>query len=95
MILISKDVTDPIQVPFIVADHMITNPNGSVSFVLADGSVAGQEPDRHGVRHDAPNVEGIGVYQMFTLQPGGALVSVLTRPGDQPYTYTLSTLTAY
>lgn len=95
MILISKDVTDPIQVPFIVADHMITNQNGSVSFVLADGSVAGQEPDQYGVRHDAPNVEGIGVYQMFTLQPGGALVSVLTRPQDKPFVYTLATLTAY
>jgi hypothetical protein len=93
MILLSRDVTDPTVKPFAIADHQITNPNGSVSFVNADGSVVGQEPNAYGVRHDAPDVAGIGVYQMATVQ--GALVSFLTRPGDQVFVYTVMAATAY
>ncbi len=90
MILISTDVSDPTVKPFAVADKMITNPNGSVSFVNADGSVVGQEPMNYGMRHDAPNVEGMGVYQMFTYEPGSALVTVQTRPQDPMYVYTVA-----
>lgn len=88
MIHISRDVTDPTVKPFIVAERMITNANGSVSFILPDGSVAGQEPMQYGVRHDAPNVADIGVYQMARVQ--GALVTFQTRPQDPMYTYTMA-----
>lgn len=93
MIHIAKDVTDLKAPPFIVADHQITNANGSVSFVLADGTVAGQEPNAYGVRHDAPSVAEIGVYQMFTVS--GALVTIQTRPQDPMFTYTLAFGRAY
>lgn len=93
MILISRDVTDPNEPIFISAVSMLTNANGSVSFILPDGSVAGQEPNQYGVRHDAPDVPSIGVYQMATVR--GALVSFLTRPGDSMFVYTLMEGTAF
>lgn len=88
MIIVSADVTDKNIVPFIIADHIVTNANGSISFALdAQGSAfAGQEPNQYGVRHDSD--ANIGVYQMFTRN--GALVSVLTRPGDTMFVYSIA-----
>lgn len=97
MIIIDSDVTDPniyrdpsdpkYRTPFAVADHMITNPNGSTSFVNADGSVVGQAPMQYGVREDAPSVAEIGVYQMFRIK-NGVFAIVQTRSQDPMYIYT-------
>lgn len=84
MVIVSEDVTNPTVTPFIVADHVVTNPDGSVSFVLSDGTFAGQEPNQHGVRNDN---RILGVYQKATRT--GALVAFLTRPGDQVFTYSM------
>ena len=93
MIIISKDVTDPNAIPFAIADHSIINANGSTSFVNADGTVVGQEPNVYGKHDDAPDVAHIGVYQMFTVN--GPLASVLTRPGDKPFVYTIASVQSF
>ena len=86
MVIVSSDVTNPGVKPFIVADHIQSNGDGSVSFVSADGQTFyGQEPNQYGV---ANNNTYAGPYQKWTRQ--GALVTTVTRPGDQMFTYTVA-----
>lgn len=87
MVIVSRDVTDPAVSPFIIADHVVANGDGSISFALdaAATSFAGQEPNQYGVRNDSTSR---GPYQKFLRQ--GALVTTVTRPGDQMFTYTLA-----
>lgn len=83
-VIISADVTNPAVKPFIVADHLQTNADGSVTPVLANGTFAGQEPNVYGKRNDNTT---LGVYQKATRS--GALITFFTRPGDTPMTYSI------
>jgi len=91
MVIVSKDVTDPGAKPFIVADHVVSNADGSISFALdaAETRFAGQEPFQYGVRNDSTGAPGS--YQRFTRQ--GALVAVVMPPPNSPpswFVYTMA-----
>jgi hypothetical protein len=68
--------------PFIADATMVTNGDGSVSFLLASGLYAGQEPNVYGLRHDGPEPQA---YQRASLS--GAVVTFVTRPQDAPMVY--------
>lgn len=70
--------------PFVDSAEIVTNDDGSVSFRLAGGSWAGQEPDHYAVRHDDPSAVP-GVYQRATLT--GSCCTFVTRPQDKPMVY--------
>lgn len=76
--------------PFIADALLVNNSDGSVSFQLANGSYAGQEPNAYGVRNDNP---GIGAYQKATLK--GSVVTFVTRAGDAPMVYCCGVGQAY
>lgn len=66
---------------FIQAEDLVNNGDGSVSFRTRD-IYFGQEPNAYGVRNDN---NFPGPYQKFTKD--GAIVTTVTRPGDQLYAY--------
>lgn len=70
---------------FIPDAELVTNGDGSVSF-LTIGGWAGQEPNVYGLRHpDQPANEPPGAYQRATLV--GSTVTFVTRPQDAPMVY--------
>lgn len=90
MVIVSSDVTNPNVKPFIVADHIVTNGDGSISFALdgAGTKFGGQEPFQYGVRNDSEGSPGS--YQKFTRQ--GALVMVVMTPPNAPASYFVYTV---
>lgn len=91
MVIVSRDVSDPAEKPFIVADRVVTNDDGSVSFEYRkDGKTyyAGQEPFQYGVRNDSEGTPGS--YQRFTRQ--GALVMVVMTPPNATASYFVYTM---
>lgn len=71
--------------PFIPDAELVTNGDGSVSF-LTFGGWAGQEPNVYGLRHpDQPGDQSPGAYQRATLN--GSAVTFVTRPQDAPMVY--------
>jgi len=80
--------------PFIADATLITNADGSVSFLLPNGAWAGQEPNHYGLRHaDQPSDQSPGAYQRATLS--GSCVTFVTRPQDAPMGYLLAQGQAY
>ena len=68
--------------PFIAQAEKVTNGDGSVSFKLPTGRYGGQEPNLYGVRNDN---DGTAAYQRATQN--GAVVTFITRAGDEPMVY--------
>ena len=83
--------------PFIANAELIDNPDGSVSFQLANGLFAGQTPwevghaSTYGQRY--PDTVECGAYQRATRD--GNAVTFLTRPQDIPVGYLLFVGKAY
>lgn len=86
MIILARDVTDPAQSakPLLTAKAFQTNPDGSTSVLLADGTFAFQNPGQYGVFGTSPTA--IGAYQACKVS--GQLVAFWTRPQDPAYVYT-------
>ena len=76
--------------PFVADAMLVTNDDSSVSFLLPDGTYAGQEPNVYGQRHDGPATQA---YQRATLN--GTLVTFVTRPQDAPFVYLIGWGRAY
>jgi hypothetical protein len=68
--------------PFIASATLVKNDDGSVSFQLADGSFAGQDPTGYGIRADGPATQQ---YQRGSLN--GNSVTFFPLAGYPPYTY--------
>jgi hypothetical protein len=88
MIILKRDVTDPASKELLRFSHWVTNPNGSVSLAMPDGSFAYQEPNVYGLFHFTPNQ--IGPYQSGKIN--GQLVAFWTRPQDVPFVYSWAEL---
>lgn len=82
MICIKRDVTDPAAAPLLMAKGFQSNPDGSTSILMPDGTYASQEPMQYGVFSFQTH---IGPYERCVLN--GQLVSFWTRPQDPPYAY--------
>jgi hypothetical protein len=74
---------------FIEDAQLVTNADGSVSFQLADGSFAGQDPQEYGERVDGENKQ----YQRATVT--GSTVTFLPHPDYPAYVYLLGAGTVY
>lgn len=83
MILIKHDVTDQKEAPILLAKAWQTNPDGSTSLLMPDGTFAYQQPNQYGVFGFSP--EAVGAYQ--ALKINGQLVAFWTRPQDEPFVY--------
>lgn len=83
MICIKRDVTDPAAAPLLMAKAFQTNPDGSTSILMPDGTFAYQEPNQYGLFRFSP--DPIGAYQRCRVN--GQLVAFWTRPDDPPYAY--------
>lgn len=88
VILLKRDVTDPHEAPILLFQSWHTNPNGTTSLLMPDGTYAYQEPDQWGVFHFTPNAEG--AYQSVKIN--GQLVAFWTRPQDKPFVYSWAEL---
>jgi hypothetical protein len=75
--------------PFIRDAQLVTNADGSVSFLLDDGTYAGQDPQEYGERADGENKQ----YQRATLN--GSTVTFLPHPDYPAYVYLLGAGTVY
>jgi hypothetical protein len=67
--------------PFIESAQLITNGDGSVSFLLDSGEYAGQDPEHYGERVDGENKQ----YQRATVS--GNTVTFLPHPDYPAYVY--------
>lgn len=83
MICIKRDVTDPAAAPLLLAQGFQTNPDGSTSILMPDGTFAYQEPMQYGVFKFTP--DPMGAYQRCVVN--GQLVAFWTRPQDPPFSY--------
>jgi len=84
MIILKKDVTEPLGKVFLVFDHWQKNSDGSHSPIMPDGQYAGQEPNIYG-QFKFDTLDDPGAYQKAKLN--GQLATFWTRPQDPPYTY--------
>lgn len=90
MIKIAKDALSG-SPTLATADNMVTNDDGSISFVAAGGGYLSQEPNQYGVFHVAPS---IGPYEKFTSQ-GNMVFTSWTRGQDTQFHYTMLTFNVY
>lgn len=92
MICIKRDVTDPAAAPLLMAQGFQTNPDGSTSIRMPDGTFAYQIPSDGGDTYGkfAFSHEPLGAYQECKVE--GQLVSFWTRAQDVPYVYSWMTV---
>lgn len=81
--------------PFIASAQVVTNGDGSVSFLLPTGDYAGQNPSGYGLRADGPNTQQ---YQRATLNGNTVTFYPLAEQGGTvypPYVYLFAEGTVY
>lgn len=83
--------------PFIASAQLVTNGDGSVSFLLPNGAgYAGQNPTAYGLRADGPNTQQ---YQRAQLNGTNAVTFYPLAEANgtiyPPYTYLLGSGTVY
>lgn len=81
--------------PFIVSAQLMTNGDGSVSFLLPTGGYAGQSPSGYGLRADGPNTQQ---YQRATLSGNTVTFYPLAEQDGTvypPYVYLFAQGTVY
>ncbi|HLX21647.1 MAG TPA: hypothetical protein VKR23_15990 [Gaiellaceae bacterium] len=83
MIILKRDVTDPKEAPLLLFANWQTNPDGTMSLLMPDGTFAYQQPNQYGVFGFSP--VPAGAYQQARIN--GQLVAFWTRPQDPPFVY--------